>query len=187
MTQALLFTMLLADYCDIMSSLVYNTTGMKYNAKGTYKRHFELFDDKETNLGKLDYANWFSIKAEIALPDGKKYEIAPTSLFQTSVAITADGVQLGKLKFNWKGQIVINLENGQSYIYKRVGFLSSHFGLFNESEHELVTLKQHFQLSTFSFNYTIETDDNYAEGRDAYFVLLLVHCANYFHSMHSGG
>ncbi len=155
---------------------------MKYNLKGTYKRHFELFDDRDTYLGKLDYPSWFSIKANIILPSGEEVEIAPTSMWQTKVEFRSGERLIGSLKFNWKGQIVIQMENGPGYIFKRVGFFNFHYGLFNENEHELVAMKQHFKLSEFSFSYTAETDDNYAEGKDALLLLIMAYCGNYMHA-----
>ncbi len=156
---------------------------MNYTVKGEHNRHFELFDANNNSLGKLDYTSWFSIRSAIVMQSGKTYEIAPANVFQTSIQLNEGDTKLGSLKFNWKGQIIISMENGKTYTFKRVGFFHSHFGLFTEHDQEIVILNQHFKLSEFSFNYTIETDDNYTEGKDVQILLLMVYCANYMHSM----
>jgi len=160
---------------------------MKYTAKGTHNRHFELFDASEASLGKLDYTSWFSIKSAIALANGKTVTIEPANIWHTSVNFTVDGEPMGTLKLNWKMHMVLSMANGQTYIFKRVGFFNSHFGLFNEAEYEMAVLDQKFQLSKLSFNYTVETDDNYKEVNDPAMVLLMIYCANFMHSMGSGG
>ncbi len=156
---------------------------MNYTAKGIHNRHFELLNEAGAPLGKLDYTSWFSTKSAIILESGKGYEIGSTGVFQTAIEITSGGVVIGSLKFNWKGQIVLTMEGGKHYIFKRVGFFNSHFGLFTEASKEIVVLKQHFKMAELSFDYDIETDDNYAEGKDISLLLLLIYCANYMHSM----
>lgn len=159
---------------------------MKYTAKGTHNRHFELMDENNFALGKLDYTSWFTIKSEIKLPDGRVLNIAPTNIWHTSIDLTAGDHVLASLKLNWKGQTVVSLNDGDNYIFKRRGFFNMHFGLFNRDEHEVVIVNQKFELSKLSFNYYIETDDNYNEGKNVVLILLLVYCANYMHSMHGG-
>jgi hypothetical protein len=159
---------------------------MKYTVKGTHNKHFELFTEAGEALGKLDYTSWFSTKSAIILQSGKEYEIGSTGIFQTSVEITSGDTEIGSLKFNWKGQIILTLTGGHAYIFRRVGFINGHFGLFTAHDKEIIILRQHFKLSELSFNYTIETDDNYTEGKDISLLLLLIYCANYMHSMGMG-
>ncbi|MES2704014.1 MAG: hypothetical protein V4649_15340 [Bacteroidota bacterium] len=160
---------------------------MHYKVNGTYKKHFELFGVNNAPLGKLDYSTWFSIKASIELHAGKKYEITPANVWQTSVHLTADGVKLASIKFNWKSQLIVSFENGATYMFKHKGIFNSHFGLFTEHDMEVVMVKPHFKLSALSFNYTIDTDDNYPEVQDPMLLLLLVYCSNYMHNMMAGG
>ncbi len=155
---------------------------MKFSAKGTRNSFFELQDEGGTSLGKLDYTSWFSIKAEIQLPEGKTYHLNPQGAFHTSVSVFDGERKEASLRFNWKGQIIIELENGSSYAFKRVGFFNYHFGVINEHEHETAMVHQHFKIAEFSFNYQIETDDNYPEMNKPEFLLLLIYCCNYLHS-----
>lgn len=159
---------------------------MKYTAKGTHNRHFELLDTNGFALGKLDYTSWFTITSEITLQDGIQYSITPSNFWHTSIDVKSVDNTIASLKFNWKGQIVISMADGQSYMFKRKGFFNMHFALFNEHEHELIVVNQKFELAKLTFNYFIETDDNYKEGKDTVLLLLLVYCANYMHNMHAG-
>jgi hypothetical protein len=158
---------------------------MNYTAKGTHNRHFELFDANDAALGKLDYTSWFTIKSTIELNGGKSFEIAPANIWHTSIDITANDVMIGSMKFSWKGQIIVTLENGKTYYFKRIGFFNSHYALLNEQDHELIKLDQQFILSKLTFNYFLETDDNYAEANDPLLVLLTIYCANYMHNRHT--
>lgn len=154
---------------------------MKYNAKGTNNRHFELLNERQEIIGKLDYTSWISHKkAELHIGD-KAYEVKPTSMMHTTMAIHDGDTKLYTLKFNWKGQIVIQKEGGSAYTFKRVGFFNAHYGLFTEHEQEIVVLKQHYELSKWSFSYELETDDNYAEGKDTMMLLAIIYSVNMMH------
>ena len=155
---------------------------MRFTANGTRNSFFELADENCTSLGKLDYTSWFSIKAEILMPNGKIYNLHPQGAFHTSVSVLDGANNIASLKFNWKGQIIIELENGSSYAFKRVGFFNYHYGVFSEHDHETAVVHQQFKISEFTFNYIIETDDNYPEMNKPEFVLLLIYCCNYLHS-----
>ncbi len=155
---------------------------MKFSARGARNSFFELKDVGDASLGKLDYTSWFSIKAEILLPSGKIYTLNPQGAFHTSVSVLDGMKRIASLKFNWKGQIIIELENGGSYAFKRVGFFNYHYGVFSEHEHETAIVHQQFKIAEFSFSYQIETDDNYPEMGQPEFLLLLIYCCNYLHS-----
>lgn len=154
---------------------------MKYTAKGTHNRHFELLNEREEAIGKLDYTSWLSHrKAELHIGE-KAYEIKPTSMMQTTIAINDGETRLYTLKFNWKGHIIIQKEGGATYNFKRVGFFKAHYGLFTEHEQEIIILKQHYELAKWSYNYELETDDNYTEGKDVMLLLALVYSINMLH------
>lgn len=155
---------------------------MKFTATGKRNSFFELLDEHEVSLGKLDYTSWFSIKAAIELPNGKIYDLIPQGIFHTSVSVMDGATTIASLTFNWKGQIIINIENGSTYAFKRVGFFNYHFGVINEHEHETAMVRQQFKITEFTFHYQIETDDNYPEMNKPEFVLMLIYCCNYLHS-----
>lgn len=154
---------------------------MKYTAKGTQNRHFELLNERQELIGKLDYTSWIShTKAELHVED-KEYTIKPTNLLHTTIGIHDGDTKLYTLKFNWKGHIVIQKEGGAIYTFKRVGFFGGHYGLFTETEREIVVLKQNFELAKWSYSYELETDDDYTEGKDAIALLVVVYAINMLH------
>ncbi len=159
---------------------------MQYTAKGIHNRHFELLDSTETTLGKLDYTTWFSTKAEVLLPNGDKYEIGNSNMWHTMLHMTKDDAEKCTMKYNWKAQIIITMEGGTTYMLKPKGFFHSSYVLMNEQEQELVTLHPDFQWAKLTFNYAIETNDNYTEAQDPVLILLLLYCTNHMKQMQSG-
>lgn len=157
---------------------------MKYSAVGTHNRHFELIDERNIAHGKLGYTSWFSINAEMMMNNGDSYEIDKNNIWHTSVHIVKNGIEVGKMKFNWSGQIVIELEDGKTYIFKHGSLLRRRFVLVNSDEREIIMLQPRFNWTELSFNYEIETDENYPESKDPAFVLLLVYCSNFI--QHTG-
>jgi hypothetical protein len=69
----------------------------------------------------------------------------------------------------------------KSYVFK-TGFWYNKYTLFTEHEKGIITLAPDFQWSKFSFNYEIETDDNYDEGKNALLILILIYCCNHIHT-----
>ena len=151
---------------------------MQYTAKGVHNRHFELLDASSTAVGKLDYTSWFSINAEIHLQDGSVYGIGSTNFWHTSIHMTKDGIEVCNIKYNWKGQTIVTFAAGGTYLIKHTGFFNSGFVLVNENERELISMKADFDWSKLSFNYLIETNDDYAEGKDVTLILLALYCTN---------
>lgn len=156
---------------------------MNYTASGTRNRRYELLDANNNPLGILDYPSMFSRRSAVIEQGGATYEIAAVGFWQTSTEIRRNGTKIATLKFSLRKGLVITMENGPTYVFKRVGFFNSHFGLFTEHEQEIIALKYHFKLAKFSNDYTIETNDNYTEGKNIILLLLMVYCANYMHSM----
>lgn len=148
------------------------------------KRRFELFGEQDISLGVLNYPSWFSLQAEIITPNAR-YKVIPTGFWRTSIAIFQNTTEIGRLYRQWNGQLTLALENGPTYIFKRVGFFNAHFGLFNENDRELVIVRKHDQLSFFNLRYDIETDDNYFEVNHPFMLLLLIHGVGYFNRAHA--
>ncbi len=158
---------------------------MNYTAKGVHNRHFELIDSNANALGKLDYTSWFSTKAEVLLTNGDRYEIGKSNIWHTALYMSKNGAEKCTMKNNWKSQIIITMEGGTTYMLKPKGFFHSTYVLMNEQEQELITLHPDFQWAKLSFNYAIETNDNYPETNDPAIVLLALYCTNHMKNMQS--
>jgi len=157
---------------------------MKYSAVGTHNRHFELIDERNVAHGRLGYTSWFSINAEMVMNNGDNYEIDKNNVWHTSVHINKNSNEIGKMKFNWSGQIVIELNEGKTYIFKHGSLLRRRFVLVDSDEREIIMLQPSFNWSELSFNYEIEADEKHPESRDPAFILLLVYCGNFI--QHTG-
>lgn len=159
---------------------------MQYTAAGTHNRHFELFTDDNKSLGRLDYTSWFSTNASITLANGDTYTIAPTNFWQTTIELVKNNVVIANVKRNWAMNIIVSIEGGPDYYFKNVGFLNRHYALIGDQDREVVALSPDFQWSTLSFNYEMETDDNYSELTDPAFLLFLIYCCNSLHGRGGG-
>ncbi len=158
---------------------------MKFTARGKNNRHFSLLDEQGREAGMLDYTSWLSRREAVVHVGGKEYKIAPRKTFDTTVRVMENDTLLYSLKFAWGGLKITGSDGRASYNMRRVGFFKGHYGLFTAYKQEIVKLKQHFELSAWSVQFDIETDDNYAEKNDSVLLLLLVFCVNYIHSSYA--
>lgn len=156
---------------------------MKYTAKGTHNRHFELLDENNCNMGRLDYESWFTTSAIIELPDGEKYNIEKGSFWHTTIQLLKEGNLVCTLSFNWKGQIVLVLADGREYMQKLSGLFSLHYEMVDRQEQQVLTLHQDFNFAKLTFNYTIDMLGNSTGLPDAVVALLNIYCTNYRRSL----
>jgi len=149
---------------------------MDYMVNGRLNRYYEITDSEGRSLGRIDYPTWYAYSTAVITQAGKTYDIARLGIFKQGVGITSDGARVGTVKFGGWGKIIISREGGPSYTLKRVGFFNGYVGLFTEHGQEIIKVKQTNKWAFRKFTYKIETDDNYAEGRDIFLVLLLIFC-----------
>jgi hypothetical protein len=152
---------------------------MKYTANGQHNRHFELFDEQNNPLGRIDYTSWFSQTVDIKLGD-VTYVIKAANFWHTSLHVLKGDDVVAELKFNWAGNMIVKFE-GVSYMFKPT-FWHNRYTLFTEHEMGIITLVPDFKWAKMSFNYDIETDDNYTEGKNALLILILMYCCNHIHT-----
>lgn len=158
---------------------------MQFHVKGSIKRHFELFNANETSLGQLNYEHWISNKCMIKLHNDATYSIASSGMWQSKLEVKQDNTVIGQFKFNWNGQIVIEMDHNH-YIFQRTGFFGGQYSLKNEQNIELFHIKANFDFTSFSFNFTIETNDQYAEKDNVILMLTAIYCVNHMNAMHGG-
>ncbi|MBS1771721.1 MAG: hypothetical protein JST82_02585 [Bacteroidetes bacterium] len=157
---------------------------MRYTAKGQHNKDFELFDVDGNSLGRLDYEGWFSMKVSILIGDDK-YDIQSSSFWQTKLEVLKGDRVVADLKYNFGGNMVVNYHDVGTYLFKP-SFWHSKFSLHTEHEKEIIMLKPDFQWRTFKFDYDIETDDNYLEGKNPLLVLILIYCCNHMKQRGAG-
>jgi len=152
---------------------------MKYTAKGEHHRNFELFDENSNSLGMIGYDGWFSMKVKIT-QGSSQYNVESANFWHTELQVKKDDDVVATIKFGWGG---MNIDyQGKTYKFK-TGMWQNKYTLCGETDHPIITLKPDFQWTKFSFNYQIETDDNYTEGKSALLVLILIYCCNYMQGM----
>lgn len=145
---------------------------MRYTAKGQRNIHFELYDDNENILGRIDHDGWFVNKATISIHD-ISYELRAVNFWQNKIEVSRGDTVVAELKFNWAGNIIVEID-GNEYLL-RPNFWHSKYTLYTKEEHGIITLQSDFKWSNMSFVYDIETDDNYTEGRNVLLILILVY------------
>ncbi len=157
---------------------------MKYTALGKKSRHFELFNEMGDSLACLDYKGWFSVKVSITIGNDVYY-IKPANFWQSTFNVIKGEEIIATLKFNGLGNFIVGYNNN-TYLFKASGFWQSKYKLFTEHKKDIITLNPDYKLPKFSFDYQIDTDDNYDEGKNALLLLLLVYCCNYIYARISG-
>lgn len=146
---------------------------MRYIAKGQRNRHFELLDEEENVLGRIDHDGWFLNKANITIHN-MVYEMSAVNFWQNKIEVSTGDIVVAELKFNWAGNIIIELAEGGHYLLKP-NFWHSKYTLYTQEEKGIITLQSDFKWSSMSFIYDIEADDNYAEGRNVLLLLMLIY------------
>ena len=131
--------------------------------------NFSLVPNLGETLTELEYANWYSGKAEAYL--GRvTYRFEPKGLLYSQVNIRRDAQKLGHIELNWKGQIRLFFldEHGTQWKFTLVhkGFLASSFELQDEQGKTLVKLESKFQWSKLNYSYGLNYEAEALEGLD---------------------
>lgn len=151
-------------------------------AKSIDKRTFQLTENEKL-LGELIYENIFFSKAEIILVNSEIYQIKPVGIFRTNTIVTKNGVEIAKLKMNWRGQILIALQDGKEFVLKGKGMFHNKYVIENKDQEKLIQLNPKFNWKKFRYNYTIRFDK---KTEDILLILLGVYASNYIISSMSG-
>jgi hypothetical protein len=153
---------------------------MKYTAEGAHNRDFELFGENNSSIGRIVYSGWFSVKADV-ITGNETFKLAPTNIWQTDLQLKNGDQVIAEIKFNWVGNIVVNITNGRTYLFKSA-FWRNKYSVLTEDERNVMELRPEFIWSKFLFNYEIETDDNVEESNNPMLILLFIYCCNQMHS-----
>ena len=152
----------------------------------TDSQTFELSDGPK-QLGHLTYEGLFSSKANAIVGDdayvgNDDYMITPKGIFNTTIAVTKDKMEVASMQMNWKGNIIISFQDGQEYILKATGTFRNKYVLENKHQENLMLLEPDFNWTKFTYNYTIAYDQ---KPQDVLLVLLATYAANYYITMMS--
>ena len=151
-------------------------------AKSTNRKTFQLTENGQP-LGELIYKSLLSLKAEIQLPNSEFYEIEHVGIFDSSIKVTKNGIEVAKLAMNWRGQIIFNFHDGQEFVLKVKGLLGNKFIIENKNEENLIQLEPQLNWRKFNYNYDITLGN---KPQDILLVLIGVYASNYFMASMSG-
>lgn len=156
------------------------------NAHSIDKKTFQLTDNHQL-LGEIIYENLFFLNAEIKLASSEVFKVKPIGLFQTSINVTQNEVEIAKLAMSWRGEIVISYKNCEEYVLKLNKFFYGKYIIENKKEEKIIQLDPIFNWREFQYTYNIDykiTDNN--NSKDPLLLLLGVYAANYFIACMSG-
>lgn len=133
-------------------------------------------------MGTLSYDRWFSLKAKIALPEGKIFTIESSGFWVKTFEIKDNGNTLLTFKRRWNGDILIQTYFGseKDFVFKRKGTVKGSFVLLDKENTELVALRPGLNWSKISYEYQIAAADSVGSStNDIVLLLVAVHCANF--------
>lgn len=141
-----------------------------------------------TVLGELQYAEWFSFKATLALTDGTTFRMEPRGFWGTTIEVKDEAeTVLLSFKMHWDGNIVLKSRLGgtnRACVLKNRGLTKGGYVLLDKHGQELLTIQPDFTWNKVNHDYAVvssELFETYA-AKDA-LVLTAIHCANYYMAM----
>ncbi len=151
-------------------------------AKSTDKKTFHLIENDE-QLGVLIYESLFFLNAEIKLTNSEVYKIKPAGLFQTSIAVTKNEIEIADLKMNWSGQIVFTFQDSQVFVLKAKSLFHTKYTIENSQKEKLIQFDPKFNWNKSYYNYDITCNE---KRQDILLVLLGLYASNYFIAIMTG-
>lgn len=151
---------------------------MRYVAQSRFGQPMEMSDLNGTSIGSVRRTSWFAIKSAIITANGVDYQATPRGFFQMAVDVTLGDTLICSIQFALMGKTYITTAAGTTYLFKRTNAWRGYYALFSQTDHPIVAIEPHFQLSPLGYRYDIETDDNYAEGRDSLMLMVLLYTIN---------
>jgi len=160
---------------------------MHYTITNHGNRHFEIFDERGTSLGTLDYKAWWPNKAQITTISDLQYDIAPTGFWQTQIAIVKSDMMIAEIKPTWGMGLSLTFANqAHSYVFKKKVFWNNDYVLLDESGNEVARVYAEFQWRTWNFHYEIDVQPNILD-KEINFMLpfLLIYSSRYMRMRHA--
>ncbi|MDD7885483.1 aminotransferase [Flavivirga sp. 57AJ16] len=125
--------------------------------------NFEIKNNDNNRLLELIYSNWFSSNAKTVF-NSNNIEIKPKNIWASKFDIITNGSDKGDISFNWKGNIIIRLENknktDNQFLLKAIGLWKLGFELLDQKENKILFLKPNFKWTKFSYDYEVLLEDN---------------------------
>jgi hypothetical protein len=147
----------------------------------TDKKTFELTDGAG-KLGHISYESLFT-HSGIAVVGNEHFEIDTAGIFNSTISVTHEAINVASLQMSWKGDIIIFFQNSGEFILKANGIFRSKYVLEDSNKQPLLLLTPDFNWRKFNYNYGITYDK---KPENILLVLLAAYAANYYIAAMSG-
>mgnify|MGYP001165742152 CR=1 FL=1 len=125
------------------------------------KKRVLFLTKNEEVLYEFKYHKWSSSKGDFYCGD-QFVSIKPRNMMGQKFDITKDNTEVGEITFNWKGQVSIEVEDGNyrkhRFFIRSKGFWKSYYEILNADDKVLFRLKPKFVWKAFGYNFDIEID-----------------------------
>jgi hypothetical protein len=117
-------------------------------------------------ITEVVYKSMFSSKVHFNIGENE-YEINPNNIWETKFDLLKNGVDIGDIVYNWKGEVVLKLKNRiamtKYFLLKNISILSTSFILKDYLTNELWTLKPVWNWKGLNTNFEITKMPGFAE------------------------
>ncbi|QBZ98683.1 hypothetical protein [Flavobacterium sangjuense] len=151
-----------------------------YKANSTNSREFSLTMNN-SNIGELKYSKWYSFKADILLADNSIYQLEPKGFWDSKIELKKDDKVLLYFEMGWKGIVIHFNDSDKKYLLRLKSLWSSNYILIDTDEKELLAVETDFKWSKLTFDFNIETSNEFDNFENKEVLLLTtLHCINYY-------
>ncbi|MBK6754484.1 MAG: hypothetical protein IPH53_00550 [Flavobacteriales bacterium] len=149
------------------------------------KRTYQLLGHQGQDLGRLEYPKWFSMNADILLPEGV-YQVRGEGTWGVSLGVRFNEVLLWKMKMAWNGDVLFQREGhpDQSLLLKSKGFWRERYVIIDKSGEERAQLKPSMNWRSTQMKFDLEHSAEHPP--EPMHILLAVYAVNYLYAMSAG-
>ena len=154
----------------------------KYRVKSEDRKKFS-FTNNTNLIGELTYQQRYTLKADILLANGSRYQMAPKEGDSaTTIELKDNENVLLTFKMNSKGSISINTKFDNVEQYYTFKYKEGTYVLLDiEEVKELLLIETDFKWNKFDQDYNISTTDKFDKFESSEILLLsMIHCINYY-------
>lgn len=145
-----------------------------YQVVSAKNRDFAIFyNDKE--IGRAEYAKWYSSRPDFKIPDGTVYNLKLKSFWKGTYEILKNNSPSLLLKSGFKSYTL--MPYGKEYHFYKIAYrrgFKSGLTVENYKEEKLAELSVTFTFKKFSTVYSVEAVEDYGETELEQFLLVLM-------------
>jgi hypothetical protein len=122
--------------------------------------------NSKTEICSVQYESIWNSNAKFTLTDDK-YEIKASNAWQSKFDIFKNGIDIGDIDYNWKGEIIIRLKNYDSmtkhFILKCTNIFTMVFSLKDFLTNKLWSIKPQWEWKSFNYSFYITREEGFEE------------------------